>query len=416
MWIDRPRFLTASQIGHDEIKNSFCLATVKNKQMDLEEFCIQAAGRVKGRLTFQGQVVRLDPQMSVCRQLHHRWLSATGREVSYEEFKRSLRFRMQNGEVAVRMAYDPTKLLVAGLAGVGATAAAFGGYQWWKARKSGDAKQAAMQCVEPDYSKWENANPPGAPNNLNFNITDTRTHTYSDEPIRRLCLDETLIEDGTELQEIEKKYNEYATNKQPHELIDGVRLTYKDGVIQAASADDRSLTRPKYFSFEEFTPNVTASNVYRDTRATSMLGYLNGNLPIGEQVNQIIQQGVTWVKDNSIRTQRRQLFNCKKQVTLQYEVPTVNQAIRVSFKNPSNIKNTAFEFTPVITVDGVKYNLELVEFENFQKAILHKGHWVIGNLPSEVDMYKKIPNDDLSIVCAIPTEVMYVKEGFHIVG
>ena len=303
--------------------------------MDLEEFCVQAAGKVKGRVTFQGHPVRLDPKLSVCRQLHHRWLSATGREVSYEDFKRSLRFRMQNGEVAVRMAYDPTKLLVAGLAGVGATVSAVGAYQWWKSRKGGEAKQELTQCAEPDYSKWENAE--------SFKTQNLSTSVW-------------------------KK-----------------------------------------------------SDAYKYSTCTAYVnGFLKDDVPIGEQVCQILQRGFPWV-ENDIE---REWYNCKQEPIKEYTVRSFNQAIEVLFENPLKIKRAEFDFNPVnITVDvkndtvkprridKLKYNIACVHFNTDKTAIMHNAHWVLRMGEPNREIFKKVPNDDLSILCAIPTKVLYVREG-----
>lgn len=90
--------------------------------MTVEDVCRYLDNRLGGRLVFEGHVVRnLSHKQSVCRQLYERWRTRTGKNPSYEKFKKSLRFRIQNGGIIASVAYDPTPMIAAaGLAAAGA--------------------------------------------------------------------------------------------------------------------------------------------------------------------------------------------------------------------------------------------------------------------------------------------------------
>ena len=104
--------------------------------LNVDALCAALDNRLDHRLMFEGKVVRgLHRRESVCRQLYDRWLSMGGKHSTYDLFKKSLRFRVNNGWVMASVKYDPTPVIAAGVAGLGLTAAGLGAYQYLKKPK-----------------------------------------------------------------------------------------------------------------------------------------------------------------------------------------------------------------------------------------------------------------------------------------
>lgn len=104
--------------------------------LNVDALCAALDNRLDHRLMFEGKVVRgLHRRESVCRQLYDRWLSMGGKHATYDLFKKSLRFRVNNGWVMASVKYDPTPVIAAGVAGLGLTAAGLGAYQYLKKPK-----------------------------------------------------------------------------------------------------------------------------------------------------------------------------------------------------------------------------------------------------------------------------------------
>ena len=383
--------------------------------LSVEEFCAQAAGRIQGNLTFQGYPVRLNPKLSVCRQLHNRWLDATGRDVSYEEFKRSLRFSMKNGQVAVRLAYDPTKFVVAGLA-VGATAAAIGGYQWWKSQKG---KKEPVKCVQPDYEQWENGEPAKTHKHLDDIVEVTDTYKTSKIPIKQILLGGTEIS-GDSLKALE---NAWRTNQLSVDKTTIGKLTYSQGFIDVARYDYQpSLSRPDdwvttTFEDSQFT-DAEKTEPSRDVDKINII--LRDDLSIGEQIVQAFEHGYTRVGGKL--ENEDDLFLVQSRITSKYTIPQDNEVLVVGFLNLSQLKNIAMQFSPSITVRNKKYVLSTVFFsddKDLYSALLLNGNWTIykmertrsGKIQYKDAWAKKVPENNLSNLCAIPIAVTYAKDG-----
>lgn len=385
--------------------------------LSVEEFCVQAAGRIKGQLTFQGYPVRLNPKLSVCRQLHNKWLDATGRDVSYEEFKRSLRFSMKNGQVAVRMAYDPTKFVVAGLAGVGATAAAVGGYQWWKSQKGKEIK-----CVEPDYSKWDETkwDELGVDAKTNFELNKNIFD-------RLIKTEHTMEKSKEEIKEI-LNHGKPITEKQLAELIElwnggktqwsqyrvvGDQVTYVTSWVKKA---DR-LTRPeKYWS--DLTLTETDQPEFANVDGNSIFVVLDRNQDICEQVKRTIENGTAFV--TGAEKYETDLFEVKSRLRVKYvEIPNTLDPLCVQFINPDEIQNVPFKYCSKLTHKDITYKLVRVHFEDESDCIQDGDRWIIvipskkpndpNNAPDPA-VYRIVPNGDLSILCKVPDYLIYKKE------
>jgi hypothetical protein len=378
--------------------------------LSVEEFCVQAAGKVKGKLTFQGYAVRLDPNLSVCRQLHNRWLNATGREMSYEEFKRSLRFSTKNGSVAVRMANDHTKLAAAGFAGLAATAGAVGAYQWWKSQKS---EEGSKLCVKPDYEKWENGVPAKQLKSLNDDVEENYSYMTSDVPIRQILLDGVLITDEHRLREIENAWSKRDVWAKKMQIKS---LTFQTGGIHYRSYNNMpSLSRPHdWVTSEEL--QINGEEKTGDPQILERIDLsLKSDLDIGQQITQALDDGFSRV--GGMLKDETDLFLVKSLIKSKYTIPEDNEAIHVRFLNPSGLENIAFVYIPFITVQKQKYLLSELLFsdgEDTYSAQSFDGHWTLykmkGGMPSG-DWAKKIPDDNLSNLCLIPSEVRYTKEG-----
>jgi len=101
--------------------------------MNVDDACRYLNNRLGVRLMFEGQVIyNLSHRHSACRQLHDLWLKKTGRQKSYEDFKKMLRFRMSKGWVVANVSYDPVPVIAAA---AGLTALAAGGVAYAKLRR-----------------------------------------------------------------------------------------------------------------------------------------------------------------------------------------------------------------------------------------------------------------------------------------
>ena len=395
--------------------------------LSVEEFCVQAAGRIKGNLTFQGYPVRLNPKLSVCRQLHNRWLDATGRDVSYEEFKRSLRFSMKNGQVEVRMAYDPTKFVLAGLAGVGATAAAVGGYQWWKSQMG---KKEQVKCVQPDYSSWAIADA------LKFSkimdefkqaeyimLTRIDTLTQSNVQIRSLSQEGTQFT-SDDLDLIEGKWRKIPDFPSMFARIPKDVEDYTWAGTELKECDyrkgDPHLTIPAYRDTSEVIDFSTFTQSEPDsTDVIEIEVDISDNPNICEQCKISLEKGTTRIIGSQKGTD---LFHYKTLLTSTYKMKSGGTHLSFKFENPNNIEGIKFTYCDVLNVEGIDYKMTTVGFASDDvMAFRSDGPWILvikhkpeqeGAISKEkeppVKLYE-IPDDNLSNVCMTPTGVAFCK-------
>lgn len=129
---------------------------------NVEAFCAQQGNALRKPLKFEGQMVRnLDPDESVCRQLHEMWMRSGGRQMMYAEFKKRLRFKSTDDLVSVWLSWGSTPVLVAGLSGLGAvgiTTAVVHSYKAWQKSKANSYVPNVPVCNKPET--WDEV-PPG---------------------------------------------------------------------------------------------------------------------------------------------------------------------------------------------------------------------------------------------------------------
>lgn len=410
--------------------------------MDLEDICVQLKNRYRDRdVEFQGRLVRLNKRDSVCRQLYDIWLDTSDREATYEDFKRSLRFDREGGRVEVKFAYDPTKFVVAGLAGIGATAAAAGGYQWWKSRK----KSAGV------------AGPPGSPNGLVKPSTSTWGVFKIDSKKKSSILSalKELNDDG----EIQVNMNEVVSGDQIRQLFAGQRLlTDKDGelkfiedairtinsgygggslfevgkyrLVTDAIVDTRidsitdqqdskqtatKLSRPDYVTTEGANQEVKASNLTFDNKDAAIDVVLADNPDICDQIKNVIEKGSTYTVGTL--ADHKDLFYVKSRRTTKYKIPSSTKHFSVRIHDPNNVQQATYNYCDSIDlVNQGQFRLVRVMFTG-AFAYLIGNDWIYveidppGDWVERLEILKKsIPENNLSNVKAIPKFMQFKRK------
>ena len=197
--------------------------------MTVDDVCRYLDNRLGGRLVFEGHVVRnLSHKQSVCRQLYERWRTRTGKNLSYEKFKKSLRFRIQNGGIIASVAYDPTPMIAAaGLAAAGAVG--LGAYY-------GASYSAAKSSEGASAGPKSNPSPPDLVKSFDFSHSnDDGLRPAVFENINNSCYFHSAM---LMLYQMKEWFLNRVCNQQQHAL-----LLNLDGLLK--SMDDKSLIRAR---------------------------------------------------------------------------------------------------------------------------------------------------------------------------
>jgi hypothetical protein len=395
--------------------------------MDLEDICVQLKNRYRNSdVEFQGRLLRLNKKESVCRQLYDVWLETSDRDATYEDFKRSLRFDREGGRVEVKFAYDPTKFALAGLAGIGATAAAAGGYQWWKSKKKSagtpvlpgaSGPLSSGSCVKPTFSDWEitdlstemrqwlSATRP------NREITAHHTDTNSDIPFKVMLAGGTVL-NSQELSELESFWDTY---KQSHpEGLDATKFYLDNGKFQPlpSNVDPDQYRAVSYTQIALNDDNSVGGTENSETQRIEGLDVILTTHNICSDVSTVISNGIVRIIGKG--PELGKLYQTKTKRSTTYEIPQSNRSFGVMVHNPNNLKDLTYCST--IQVNSETYNLKYVHFEE-GSAILDDDTWVFiedyeagqGVDPSR-KLTRKVPRNDISNVCSIPDTLIFEKQ------
>lgn len=360
--------------------------------MDLEDVCVQLKNRYRDDgLVFQGQAVRLKKNQSVCRQLYEIWLESTGRDATYEDFKKSLRFDQNKGHITVKLAYDPTKFVVAGLAGLGAAAS---GYHWWKSRKNGAGSPSVLlspdsiKLTEDDQAKIKQESEEFSTSRM---LDVENTNEKTNEVIRQLragskpLSDNALarIETGWRLRKAPRDLNTYL----PPLVLENYQ--FHEGKLQDIQKPDneteaRKLNRTEYFSDEVLT-NVQLPETENGSSNRVEVILTNAD-DICSQVVNAIYHGIT--RTVGTLANKNDLFFVKTKQTTKYKIPPDNNHLHVEFFNLTGIQNKSYKYCDFIVISyavyEVTYDLVRVTFSDTGFAFLFSGQWIYVN-PKNLD-------------------------------
>ena len=381
--------------------------------MDLEDICVQLKNRYRDRdVEFQGRLVRLNKKDSVCRQLYDIWLDTSDREATYEDFKRSLRFDREGGRVEVKFAYDPTKFVVAGLAGIGAAA---GGYHWWKSKKKSagsSGPRAPSPCVKPNIAEWTDVPYSDDIYSLTFEITQgfpenvksTRNTVYSTEKVKRIHANGIEL-NQEQLAELERLWDE---NEDSEQTLDHYEVDESGHVVKQMQygSNNTKLDRPDPKSEHFLIDSSLESRTDVLDPSDSIVVNLKPDVSICKQVEQTLVHGT--ITFGSELQNNNDLYEVKSRFTMSFSIPSSNRWIKVHVKNNDTIQNIPFEGCAEIKVGSKTYQLKAIRFEDDTTAVLENDkNWVLilDRIPYDNENFKAktIPNNDLSKVCQIPT-------------